>query len=104
MHDALLARLDAAMAEIRAIRQDLDAITPRARFPDHVRAERQGRRWSQERLAEEAGIDHSLISRLEAGVRQPTRGAVTRLADAFALTGARRTRFFAAAGYLEEMP
>jgi transcriptional regulator with XRE-family HTH domain len=44
-----------------------------------LRALRDRRRWSQERLAQVAGMDCSLVSRLEGGLRQATPDAIGKL-------------------------
>ncbi len=44
-----------------------------------LRRYRDRRRWSQERLADESEMDHSLVSRLETGGREPTRGSIAKL-------------------------
>lgn len=50
------------------------------RFRALLKAHREGKRWSQERLAEESDLDHSLISRIESGQRSPTRDSIAKLA------------------------
>lgn len=65
-----------------------------------LRAHRARRGWSQERLAAEAAMDHSLVSRLEGGQRAPTRDAIGKLARALSLTDAQRDRLYLAAGYI----
>jgi transcriptional regulator with XRE-family HTH domain len=49
---------------------------------------REGRRVSQSKLAERAGLDHSYVSRLESGARTPTRDAVEQLSRALELNRA----------------
>lgn len=49
-------------------------------FRGLLKRHREARRWSQERLAAEADMDHSLVSRLESGQRCPTRDAIGKLA------------------------
>lgn len=58
------------------------------------------RRLSQSKLAERAGYDHSFVSRIEAGSRQPTRDAAHRLALALDLDAVGRNRLLASAGFL----
>lgn len=58
------------------------------------------RRLSQSKLAERAGYDHSFVSRIEAGSRQPTRDAAQRLARALDLDAVGTSRLLAAAGFL----
>jgi transcriptional regulator with XRE-family HTH domain len=60
---------------------------------------RTARGWSQGRLAQQAGLDPSSVSRLEAGVRAPERETVNRLADALVLPIIERDRLLAAAGF-----
>ena len=51
-------------------------------FGAALRAERTKRGWSQERLAEGAGLHRVYISELERGLRSPTLKAFMRIADA----------------------
>ena len=51
-----------------------------------------GRRLSQERLAEAAGLDRTYISLLERGLRQPTLETVLRLAEALGTSAATLVR------------
>lgn len=55
---------------------------------------------SQPKLAKLADIDTSYVSRMEQGVRMPSRAAANRLADALGLDGPHRDRFLAAAGFM----
>lgn len=59
-------------------------------------------RLSQSRLAELAGLDHSYLSRIEAGQRVPSRQVVLALADALAATDIERDRLLIAAGFMPE--
>lgn len=52
------------------------------RFGASVRARRHGLGWSQEKLAEVAGLDQTYVSGVETGRRNPTLRVVFRLADA----------------------
>ena len=61
---------------------------------------RETRRVSQSKLAQEAGFDHSYVSRLESGARTPTRDAVDRLGEALRLDQIERDALLAAAGFL----
>jgi transcriptional regulator with XRE-family HTH domain len=56
----------------------------RASFGLAVRAARERRQWSQERLSEEAGLDRTYVSSLERGRRNPTLITQERLAHALA--------------------
>ena len=67
-----------------------------------LKQHREARRWSQERLAHEAEMDHSLVSRLESGQRSPTREAVTKLARGLELAAEQKDQLLIAAGYFPE--
>ena len=67
-----------------------------------VKRHREARHWSQERLAAEAAMDHSLISRLESGQRSPTRDAIDKLARGLALQPEQKDRLLIAAGFFPE--
>lgn len=69
-------------------------------FPEHLAELRRSRRWSQERAAARCAMDHSLISRLEAGNRAPTRQTMAKIAAGFALDRTEADALHAAAGYL----
>ena len=69
-------------------------------FRGLLKRHREARRWSQERLAAEADMDHSLVSRLESGQRCPTRDAIGKLATGLELTVATRDALLMAAGFL----
>jgi transcriptional regulator with XRE-family HTH domain len=62
-------------------------------------AARGARGLSQSRLAVEAGFDHSYISRLEAGKREPSRETVLALAQVLRLEGPDLDRLLLAAGF-----
>jgi transcriptional regulator with XRE-family HTH domain len=47
---------------------------------------RQTRGWSQERLAEHAGLDRSYIAGIEVGARNPSLKALEKLAAALSVT------------------
>lgn len=79
---------------------DRPALTTRSDFGLFLRRIRVGQRISQSLLAERAGFDHSYVSRLEAGVRTPTRDAVAALAEALGLDAAGQDALLAAAGFL----
>jgi transcriptional regulator with XRE-family HTH domain len=59
---------------------------------------------SQSRLGDWAEFDHSYVSRLESGVRRPTRDAVNKLASALKATGEERAALLAASGFLPGDP
>lgn len=67
-----------------------------------LKRHREARRWSQERLAHEAEMDHSLVSRLESGQRAPTREAVDKLARGLTLSAEQKDQLLIAAGYFPE--
>lgn len=71
-----------------------------AEFRALLKAHRDARRWSQERLAAEAEMDHSLVSRIESGQRNPTREALGKLARGLELDRERTEALFLAAGLL----
>lgn len=73
-------------------------------FGPELKRHREAARLSQTRLADLAGFDHSYVSRLESGTRQPTREAIGRLASALAVTGPDYDRMLAAAGFLPNDP
>lgn len=68
-------------------------------FANALRYEREARRLSQSRLALLAGFDHSYISRMEAGNREPSRDAVLSVAAAMDLDAAGRDGLLLAAGF-----
>ena len=51
-----------------------------------IRKLRQTRGWSQERLAEHAGLDRSYIAGIEVGARNPSLKALEKLAAALSVT------------------
>ena len=69
-----------------------------------LKRHRDDRHWSQERLATEAEMDHSLVSRLESGQRSPTREAITKLARGLELSVEHKDRLLIAAGFFPEQP
>ncbi len=73
-----------------------------AEFRRLLKQHREARRWSQERLAHEAEMDHSLVSRLESGQRSPTREAVGKLARGLDLPAEQKDQLLIAAGYFPE--
>jgi transcriptional regulator with XRE-family HTH domain len=54
-------------------------------FGDRVRAQRLKRGWSQERLAEEAGLHMTYVSSVERGERNVTLLTIARLAQALGI-------------------
>lgn len=73
-------------------------------FGEELRRLREARRWSQTRLAVEARCDHSYVSRLEDGTRQPTREMITVLWMALGADARDLDRLYMAAGYLPNDP
>jgi len=69
-----------------------------------LRTFREARRLSQTRLALRAGVEHSYVSRLEGGTRNPSRDAVQTLAAALNLDAAERDELVLAAGYMPDDP
>jgi len=69
-----------------------------------LKRHREARRWSQERLASESEMDHSLVSRLESGQRSPTREAISKLARGLDLPSEQKDRLLIAAGFFPEQP
>lgn len=68
-------------------------------FGATLRRLREDRGFSQSRLAERARLDHSYVSRMEAGDRKPSRGTVNDLAAALACTEAEQDVLLMAAGF-----
>ena len=52
-----------------------------------IKEMRQGRNWSQETLADEAGLDRTFLSQLETGRKQPSLLTIFRLAHALQAQG-----------------
>ena len=69
-----------------------------------LRTGRETRGWSQAQLANAIGSDHSTLSRLESGQRNPSRAMVLRLADALHATDAERSALLGAAGFASDAP
>lgn len=69
-------------------------------FPGLLADLREQAGWSQSRLGDEAGLDHSFICLLEHGRRTPSRATIARLARTLRLTLADASRLFVAAGLL----
>lgn len=73
-------------------------------FRGLLRRFRDARRWSQEHLAAQAEMDHSLVSRLESGQRSPTREAIGKLARGLELPPEQKDRLLIAAGFFPDQP
>lgn len=61
----------------------------RERLAKNLRQLRQGKGWSQEFFADEAGLHRTYISDLERGARNPTVTVVDKLATALGVTPGR---------------
>ncbi len=57
-------------------------MVPEVRFGERVRALREARDWSQERLAEVTGLHRTYLSGIERGVRNPTLKIILKIAEA----------------------
>jgi len=73
-------------------------------FRGLLKRHRETQRWSQEKLAAEAEMDHSLVSRLESGQRSPTREAIGKLARGLVLAPEAKDRLLIAAGFFPDQP
>lgn len=69
-------------------------------FANLLRAHRLRKRWSQECLAFECAMDHSLASRLESDKRNPTRDSLAKLCAGLGLTPAQADELYLAAGFV----
>jgi transcriptional regulator with XRE-family HTH domain len=58
----------------------------RKRFGDRIKSLRLGKHWSQEDLAEKAGIGRVFISQLENGHKEACLGIIETLAGSFEIT------------------
>lgn len=76
----------------------------RPTFAQQLTAFRLKRGMSMNSLSFEAALDHSHISRLEAGKRLPTYASASALATALELTPSERAQFHAAAGLWPDEP
>ena len=65
---------------------------------------RTARRLNHRHLADASGLDHTYISRLERGKREPSRETVTVLAGALGLGDLDRARLLRAAGFWPDCP
>jgi transcriptional regulator with XRE-family HTH domain len=57
-----------------------------SRIAARIRAERSGRNWSLDELAERSGVSRAMISKVERGESSPTASLLGRLSSAFGLT------------------
>lgn len=67
----------------RGLLADMDI---RKRFGKRVKALREARGWSQEELADRAGLHRTYISAVERAVRNPTLTVIERIAKALELS------------------
>lgn len=65
---------------------DIDLANVNDRFGHAVRALRESRHWSQERLAEQADLNRSYLGELERGGATPSLLTVLKLASALQVT------------------
>lgn len=63
-----------------------DERTPSDLFQERLRAARELRKWSQDELAEKAGMPPSSIAHFESGSRKPSFDTLRRLANALEVT------------------
>lgn len=64
------------------------------KFGAHIRELRAAREWTQERLAEEAGLNVVQVSHLERGRNEAKLSTIIRLAKAFGISPSRLLRPF----------
>ncbi len=69
-------------------------------FGRALRFAREQRAMSQSKLALAAGFDHSYVSRLESGSRQPTRDSVLTLSQVLKLDAGEEEELLHAAGFI----
>lgn len=62
------------------------AMDIRKRFGKRVKALREARGWSQEELADRAGLHRTYVSAVERAVRNPTLTVIERIAKALDIT------------------
>lgn len=72
----------------------------KARFAHALSTARVARGFSQAEMAHRCGLDHSFVSRLEAGKRTPSRETVAALCAVLDSTWAEQCQLFTAADYL----
>ena len=78
-----------ASGVVRAARPSYDALAHRRAFGERVRALRQEQGWTQERLAEQCGLDRSYVAGIESGARNPTLDVIWKVATGLAVPAAR---------------
>lgn len=67
-------------------------------FATLLRKHREAKRWSQEYLALECNMDHSLVSRIERDQRNATRESIGKLVAGLGLAPAQADELYLAAG------
>ena len=75
-------------------------VTPTVPLPAYLKMIRIKAGFSQSGLAEAAGIDHSMIGRIESSQRTPSRQTLIFIAEALNMTRLERVHLFVAAGYI----
>ena len=70
------------------------------RFGGLLGEARKQHKWSQAKLAAEAGVDSSYVSRIEEGSREPSRDTVGMFCRVLELAAKDVNRLFVAAGYV----
>jgi len=72
---------------------DGDLADIKARFGSHLRQLRKAKGWSQERLAEECGLDRTYIGGVERGERNVSLENIVRIATALQVTASQLLEF-----------
>lgn len=85
-------------------RRDTIAPAQPTRVGETLRALREARWLSQSKLAERAGFDHSYVSRIESGGREPSRDALVKLAAAMDLEPHEHDELLIAGGFAPDDP
>jgi len=66
-------------------------VEPKKRVGANIRAQRERRRWTQERLADEAGLSLREVGRAERGARDLRISTVAKFARALGVTASKLT-------------
>jgi transcriptional regulator with XRE-family HTH domain len=80
----------------------MTGLRDRRTFPGLLADLREGQGWSQSRLGDEAGYDHSYICKLESGQRTPSRDTIAALAEVLDLSTTDRCSLYICAGFLPD--
>lgn len=75
-------------------------VTEATRFGTLLSEARKERKYSQAKLAAEAGVDGSYVSRIEDGSREPSRETVSMFCRVLDLAATDQNRLYVAAGYV----